>query len=101
MLWYTLKLLLLLPLLAGLVWGSLWLTRKMQARMVAPGGEKAARLVETTFLAPGIRLAVIEFRGREILVGATKQGLVRLAENDPYAARRQVLPADTREWEMS
>ena len=82
MVWYILKLLLLLPLLAGLVWGSLWLTRKAQARMTTHQGDKAARLVECTFLAPGIRLAVIEFRGREILVGATKQGLVRLAEHD-------------------
>ena len=31
-------------------------------------------------LAPGIRLAVIEFHGREILVGSTRHGLTRLAE---------------------
>ena len=85
MLLYVLKLLLLLPLLAGLIWGSLWLTRKMQTRMIAPGKERAARLVETTMLAPGMRLAVIEFRGREILVGATRQGLVRLAEAEAPA----------------
>jgi flagellar protein FliO/FliZ len=84
MVWYILKLLLLLPLLAGLIWGSLWLMRKAQAQMTMreAGKARAARLVECTFLAPGIRLAVIEFRGREILVGATKQGLVRLAEGD-------------------
>ena len=89
MIWYIVKLLLLLPLLAGLIWGSLWLTRKAQAQMTAREGSKAkaARLVETTFLAPGIRLAVIEFRGREILVGATKQGLVRLAESDAPKGR--------------
>lgn len=80
---YLLKLALLLPLLAGMIWGSLWLARKVQAGMGAkPGsGERAARLVETTMLGPGMRLAVIEFRGREILVGATRQGLVRLAES--------------------
>lgn len=82
MTWYLLKLALLLPLLAGLIWGSLWLTRKMQTRMAGPERERAAKLVETTMLAPGMRLAVIEFRGREILVGATRQGLVRLAENE-------------------
>ncbi|QZH76113.1 MAG: flagellar biosynthetic protein FliO [Erythrobacter sp.] len=82
MLVYILKLALLLPLLAGMIWGSLWLARKVQGGMgVKPGGgERAARLVETTMLGPGMRLAVIEFRGREILVGATRQGLVRLAE---------------------
>ncbi len=89
MVWYVLKLLVLLPLLAGLIWGSLWLTRKAKAQMtkVDGGKAKAARLVETTFLAPGIRLAVIEFRGREILVGASKQGLVRLAEADAPITR--------------
>lgn len=80
MIWYLLKLALLLPLLAGLIWGSLWLTRKMQTRMTDPQRERAARLVETTMLAPGMRLAVVEFRGREILVGASRNGLVRLAE---------------------
>lgn len=79
---YVLKLLLLLPLLAGLIWGSLWLAKKAQGGMAARGGTTSARLVETTMLAPGMRLAVIEFHGREILVGTSKQGLVRLAEAD-------------------
>ncbi len=80
---YILKLLLLLPLLGGMIWGSLWLTRKVQGSMAtnARGETRSARLVETTMIGPGMRLAVIEFRGREILVGATRQGLVRLAEN--------------------
>lgn len=85
MIWYVLKLLLMLPLLAGLIWGSLWLTRKMQARLADPARPRAARLLETTMLAPGIRLAVIEFHGTEILVGSTRHGLTRLAEakSDP------------------
>lgn len=83
MVWYVVKLLVLLPLLAGMIWGSVWLTRKLQGQMVARTGTKAARLVETTMLAPGLKLAVIEFHGREILVGASKNGLVRLAESEP------------------
>jgi flagellar protein FliO/FliZ len=83
MVWYVFKLVLLLPLLAGMIWGSLWLTRKLQGKMVARSGARSARLVETTMLAPGIRLAVIEFHGREILVGAGRNGLVRLAESEP------------------
>ncbi|MCB2065241.1 MAG: flagellar biosynthetic protein FliO [Erythrobacter sp.] len=84
MVWYVIKLMLLLPLLGGMIWGSLWLARKAQAglgqRLGQRSADKAARLVETTMLAPGMRLAVIEFHGREILVGATRNGLVRLAE---------------------
>jgi len=32
-------------------------------------------------LSPGQKLAVIEFRGREILVSASRNGLTRLAES--------------------
>lgn len=78
--WYIFKLVLLLPLLAGMIWGSLWLTRKLQARMALPDRRKSARLLETTLLAPGIKLAVIEFHGREILIASTRHGLTRLAE---------------------
>lgn len=80
MLWYVLKLLLMLPLLAGLIWGSLWLTKRLQARSVGPMKSKSARLIETTMLAPGVKLAVVEFHGREILIGSTRHGLTRLAE---------------------
>lgn len=94
MLEYLLRLALLLPLLAGLIWGSLWLTRWLQTRMgAAPGagqGGRQLQLVETSFVAPGIKLAVVRFRDREILLGCTRQGLVRLGEA-PSAAHA-ILP---------
>ena len=69
MLWYVLKLLVLLPLIGVMIWGSLKLAKKMQGQFGAPtGGSKA------------VRLAVIEFHGREILVSTSRNGLVRLAE---------------------
>lgn len=81
MIWYVIKLILLLPLIAGLAWGSLKLAQKMQARLGAnPGAARSVRVIETTMLSPTLKLAVIEFRGREILVSASRQGLVRLAE---------------------
>jgi flagellar protein FliO/FliZ len=81
MLWYFAQLALLLPLLALLIWGSLKLTRMAQDRLGRPHSDaRAVRLVETIFLGPGMRLAVIEFRGREILLGCTRQGLTRLSE---------------------
>lgn len=95
MLEYLLRLTLLLPLLAGLIWGSLWLTRWLQTRLgAAPGaggGTRQLQLVETSFLAPGIKLAVVRFRDREILLGCTRQGLVRLGEA-PAAAIPAILP---------
>lgn len=81
MLWYILKLLVLLPLIGLLAWGSLKLAQKMQARIAAATpGTRTVRIVETVMLSPGQRLAVIEFRGREILVATTRTGMTRLAE---------------------
>lgn len=79
--WYILKLIVLLPLIAGLAWGSLKLAAKAQARFAPlPQGGKAVRIVETTMLSPTLKLAVIEFHGREILVSVSRGGLTRLAE---------------------
>ena len=80
MTWYILKLLVLLPLIAGLAWGCLRLAQKMQDRTARTTGGKSARIVETTMLSPTLKLAVIEFHGREILVSASRNGLTRLAE---------------------
>ena len=63
MLLYILKLLILLPLIGLMIWGSLKLAKRMQGQLGAPGGG-----------------AVIEFHGREILVSTSKGGLTRLAE---------------------
>lgn len=80
--WYLFKLAVLLPVLALMIWGSLRLAKRMGQRLGGGvnGVVKRARVVETSFLSPGIRLAVIEFHGREILVAATRQGLTRLGE---------------------
>lgn len=81
MLIYLLKLLILLPLIGGLAWGCLKLAQKMQARIGGTqSGGKAVRVVETMMLSPTLKLAVIEFHGREILVSASRNGLTRLAE---------------------
>ncbi len=81
MLWYILKLLVLLPLIAGLAWAVLRFGQKLQAKMgAAPGAAKSVRIIETTMLSPTLKLAVIQFHGREILVSASRQGLTRLAE---------------------
>jgi flagellar protein FliO/FliZ len=80
MLWYLLKLAVVLPLIAGLAWASLRFAKRMEKRFSPGGGAKSVKIIETQWLGPGQRIAVLEFRGREILVSATKQGLVRLAE---------------------
>nr|WP_250893676.1 flagellar biosynthetic protein FliO [Croceibacterium selenioxidans] len=64
-----------------MIWGSLKLTQRLQGKFGGPqGGTRAVRIVETTMLSPTMRLAVIEFHGREILVSTSRNGLTRLAE---------------------
>jgi len=79
MLWYLAKLAVVLPLIALLAWACLKLTQRLQARG-GTGGQRSVRVIETVMLSPTLKLAVIEFRGREILVSASRSGLVRLAE---------------------
>ncbi|MEM7689028.1 MAG: flagellar biosynthetic protein FliO [Pseudomonadota bacterium] len=82
MLEYFARLALLLPLLGLLIWGSLRLTKYLQTRMVGmqTGAARRMELLETTLLAPGMKLAVVRFHDREILLGCSRQGLVRLSE---------------------
>lgn len=81
MVWYVAKLLILLPLICAMIWGALKLAKRLQGQLGAqPGVEKSVRIVETTMLSPTLRLAVIEFHGREILVSTSRNGLTRLAE---------------------
>jgi flagellar protein FliO/FliZ len=80
MFWYILKLLVLLPLIGLVAWGCLKLAQKLQDRAIAANGPKSVKVIETTMLSPTLKLAVIEFHGREILVSASRGGLTRLAE---------------------
>lgn len=80
MVWYVLKLIILLPLIAAMVWGCLRLAKMVQTRAGIGTGSKSIHIVETTMLSPTLKLAVIEFHGREILVSVSRQGLTRLAE---------------------
>lgn len=89
---YLLRLALLLPLLGLMIWGSLKLTRYLQTRLVGLNtGSGAIELVETSLLAPGLKLAVVRFHDREILLGLSRTGIVRLSEAD--GAERAALPS--------
>ena len=90
MLWYILKLIILLPVIGALAWGCLKLAKKVQDKAGIGAGTKSIRIVETTMLSPTLKLAVIEFHGREILVSVSRQGLSRLAE----APTRERLPTE-------
>jgi flagellar protein FliO/FliZ len=90
MLWYILKLLILLPLICGIAWGCMKLAQKLQEKANKTSGPKSVKVIETTMLSPTLKLAVIEFHGREILVSVSRQGLSRLAEA-PARLRPEVI----------
>lgn len=80
MVWYLVKLAILLPLIGGLAWGSLRLAKRFEGKFATTQGERTIKVIETQMLSPTLRLAVIAFHDREILVSTSKNGLVRLAE---------------------
>ena len=93
---YLLRLALLLPLLGLMIWGSLKLTRYLQTRLVGlQGGSGSLELVETNLLAPGLKLAVVRFHDREILLGCSRSGIVRLGEASAHERPERALSHTT------
>ena len=82
MVWYVIKLIILLPLIGAMIWASLKASQTLQKRfgMGAAAHGRSVRIVETCLVSPTLKLVVLEFHGREILVSASRHGLIRLAE---------------------
>jgi flagellar protein FliO/FliZ len=76
MMWsYILKLVILLPLVCGLLIGCLYAWRKLEARLAKNQGERMVQVKETMMLSPGLRLAVVEFEGKRLLVSVSRTGV--------------------------
>ena len=56
-----------------------WIER-LRAGLKLPAGSGHARVLQTLPLGPGTRLLVVQFAGRQVLVGQGRTGLVALAE---------------------
>ena len=80
---YILRLLILLPLVGGMAWGSLWLWKRVQMGVpLTPGGAKQARPVEMIGvlpLGPGTKLALLDQVPVEALAAATAEQVEALA----------------------
>lgn len=92
MLDYLLRLLLLVPLVAGLAYGSLWLWRKLQPGISIGNRERAIRVVDAIPMGATGRLAVVEFANRHILVAVSRGRIEKIAEAPADGAF--VLPDD-------
>lgn len=83
MLEYLLRLLLLLPLVGGLAWASLWIWKRVQTGL--PGAEaqnQLVRLVEVLPIGAGNKLAVVEFGGRQHLLALGRGTVTPIASDD-------------------
>jgi len=76
MLWsYVLKLVILLPLVCGLMIGCLYLWRRLEGRMPGKTTTRLVTVKETMMISPGLRLAVLDFEGRRLLVSVGRGGV--------------------------
>lgn len=83
MLEYILRLLILLPIVGGMAWGSLWLWKRVQMGVPLTGQrpDQPVQMVGVLPLGPGSKLAVVEFAGQRILVAVSRNGITRLADD--------------------
>ena len=80
MLDYVLRLLLLVPLVGGLAYGSLWLWRKLQPGIAIGNRERALKIVDAIPMGATGRLAVVEFANRHILISVSRGRIEKIAE---------------------
>jgi flagellar protein FliO/FliZ len=77
------RLLLILPLIGGMAWGSLWLWKKLQIGLpLTAQSARAVRVVDAVSLGGNGRLLVVEFGQDTLLLGASRSGISLLASTD-------------------
>jgi flagellar protein FliO/FliZ len=79
---YILKLVILLPLVCGLMVGCLYLWRKLESRMPGQPANRMLAVKETMMISPTVKLAVLEFEGRKLLVSVSRAGVVLVDRGD-------------------
>lgn len=79
---YILKLVVLLPLVCGLMIGALYLWRRLESRLPGNQGERMLQVKETMLISPSVRLAVIDFEGRRLLVSVSRAGVTLVDKPD-------------------
>jgi flagellar protein FliO/FliZ len=77
---YILKLLIMLPLVAGLAFGALWLWRRAQPGMALGQRERAVKIVDALPLGAVGRLAVVDFADKRLLVAVSRGRIELLSE---------------------
>lgn len=82
MLDYLLRLLLLIPLVGALAWGTLWVMRRLQPGLAVGRRERLVKVVDAAPLGAMSRLAVVEFGGKRLLLAVSRGRVDLIAESD-------------------
>ncbi|TVV73175.1 FliO/MopB family protein [Sphingomonas solaris] len=77
---YILRLLILLPLVAGMAFGALWLWRRVQPGLSLGQRDRAIKVVDAIPMGATGRLAVVEFGGKRLLLAVSRGRIEKLAE---------------------
>ena len=80
MLDYVLRLLILVPLVAGLAFGALWLWRRVQPGLAMGQRNRLVKLVDAIPMGATGRLAVVEFADRRLLIAVSRGRIELIAE---------------------
>lgn len=80
---YFLRLLILVPLVGGIAWGSLWLWKRLQIGLPQrQNPDRPVRIVDVLTMGTAGKLAVVAFGGKTLLVATSRQGITLIAESD-------------------
>ncbi len=83
MLSYIMKLLIMLPVVAGMAWGSLWLWRRYQPGLTgAMRPQGSLTIVESIMVGAATRIAVVQFGDARVLIALSRNGIVKLAQTE-------------------
>lgn len=77
---YLLRLLIVVPMVGGLAWGSLWLWKRVQAGLpIKPQRDRPAELIDQLSLGASGKLLVVRFGSDSLLLGVSRGGINHLA----------------------
>lgn len=77
---YILKLVVMVPLVAGMAYGALYLWRKVQPGMALGQRERHVKMVDALPLGATAKLAVVEFGGKRLLLAVGRGNIALLSE---------------------
>jgi flagellar protein FliO/FliZ len=80
--WYILKLIIIIPVVGMLAYGSLWLWRRVQPGMAFTQRERMVKLVDAIPLGATGKLAVVDFAGKRLLLAVSRTGVTLVSETE-------------------